>query len=91
MPHAVPMQIQCEGFRCLAYQNENGDWINFHNHQPIQVSTKKLRTPVAPRYQPDLSLTGVGARNTKTEQKLAPDDTTNVTARLETALEATHS
>jgi hypothetical protein len=26
----LPVQVQCEGFRCMAYQDENGNWIDSH-------------------------------------------------------------
>jgi hypothetical protein len=32
----VPVQVQCEGFRCLAYRNENGEWVDYHNGQLLK-------------------------------------------------------
>jgi hypothetical protein len=38
---AVPVQVQCEGYRCLAYRNESGAWVDYHNGQllkgPIRI------------------------------------------------------
>jgi len=33
---AVPVHVQCEGFRCLAYRDKDGTWINYHSGEPIQ-------------------------------------------------------
>jgi len=33
------VQVQCEGFRCMAYQNENGNWIDFHTGQHLPTNT----------------------------------------------------
>lgn len=30
-PLAIPVHVQCEGFRCLAYRNETGEWVDYHN------------------------------------------------------------
>ena len=35
LPLAVPVQVQCEGFRCLAYYDENGKWLDFHTDKPL--------------------------------------------------------
>jgi hypothetical protein len=35
LPLAVPVHVQCEGFRCLAYRDKKGNWINYHNRDPI--------------------------------------------------------
>jgi len=32
----VPVQVQCEGYRCMAYRDETGAWIDFHTGQPIK-------------------------------------------------------
>ncbi|HWC58414.1 MAG TPA: hypothetical protein VHC44_01875 [Verrucomicrobiae bacterium] len=39
-PPAVPVQVQCEGYRCLAYRDKNGTWINYHNGQPLKGTVK---------------------------------------------------
>jgi hypothetical protein len=31
----VLVWVQCKGYRCLAYQNERGKWINFYTNQKI--------------------------------------------------------
>jgi len=28
---AVPVQVQCENFRCLAFQDKDGRWLDYHN------------------------------------------------------------
>jgi hypothetical protein len=35
LPLAVPVHVQCDGFRCLAYRDKNGQWINYHNDEPL--------------------------------------------------------
>ena len=33
---AVPVYVQCEGFRCLAYRDKSGNWINYYSGEPLQ-------------------------------------------------------
>ena len=40
LPPAVPVQVQGEGFRCLAYRDENGVWIDYHSGEPLQGEVK---------------------------------------------------
>jgi len=40
LPLAVPVQVQCEGYRCLAYRDKEGHWINYHNGQPLKGTVK---------------------------------------------------
>jgi len=40
LPPAVPVQVQGEGFRCLAYRNENGDWIDYHSGERLEGEVK---------------------------------------------------
>lgn len=35
LPLAVPVPVQCEGFRCLAYRNKEGKWLNYHSGKPL--------------------------------------------------------
>ncbi len=35
LPLAVPVQVQCDGFRCLAYRDSAGNWVDFHNGKPL--------------------------------------------------------
>jgi hypothetical protein len=30
---AVPVWVQCVGYRCLAYRDREGLWRNFHTHE----------------------------------------------------------
>jgi hypothetical protein len=39
---AVPVQVQCEGFRCLAYRDKNGTWINYHSGEPIKGTVRLI-------------------------------------------------
>jgi hypothetical protein len=39
---AVPVQIQCEGFRCLAYRNHNGVWVDYHSGRSIIGSVRVI-------------------------------------------------
>lgn len=36
LPLAVPVHVQCEGFRCLAYRDKTGNWINYHSGEPLK-------------------------------------------------------
>jgi hypothetical protein len=35
LPPAVPVQVQCEGFRCLAYQDQTGAWVDYHTGKTL--------------------------------------------------------
>jgi hypothetical protein len=35
IPLAVPVHVQCDGFRCLAYRNKSGTWVNYHSGEPL--------------------------------------------------------
>ncbi len=43
LPAAVPVQVQCEGYRCLAYRDKEGNWINYHNGQPLKGTVKLVQ------------------------------------------------
>ena len=40
LPPAVPVHVQGEGFRCLAYRDEDGHWINYHNGEPLKGNVR---------------------------------------------------
>ena len=40
LPLAVPVQVQGEGFRCLAYRDRNGTWVDYHDGHPLKGSVK---------------------------------------------------
>lgn len=40
LPPAVPVHVQCEGFRCLAYRDKSGAWINYHNGEPLKGTVR---------------------------------------------------
>lgn len=40
LPLAVPVQVQCEEYRCLAYRDREGTWINYHNGEPLKGSVR---------------------------------------------------
>jgi len=40
LPPAVPVQVQCEGYRCLAYRDRAGTWVNYHNGEPLKGAVK---------------------------------------------------
>jgi hypothetical protein len=42
LPLAVPVNVQCEGFRCLAYRDEKGNWINYHSGELILGSVRVI-------------------------------------------------
>jgi hypothetical protein len=31
----LPVQVQCEGFKCMAYRDKNGKWIDFFTHESL--------------------------------------------------------
>lgn len=44
-----PVWVQCEGFRCLAYLNERGEWRAFSNNAKLTDVVKVLDVPPANR------------------------------------------
>jgi hypothetical protein len=38
----MPVQVQCEGYRCMAYRNEIGAWIDFHTGKPIKGKVQEV-------------------------------------------------
>ena len=40
VPLAVPVQVQCEGFRCLAYRDKHGTWINYTSGEPLKGAVR---------------------------------------------------
>jgi hypothetical protein len=38
LPLAVPVQVQCDGFRCLAYRNLNGKWVDYYTGKLLEGS-----------------------------------------------------
>ena len=39
---AIPVQVQCDGFRCLAHRDEQGRWIDFHTGQPLKGDVEQV-------------------------------------------------
>jgi len=39
---AIPVQVQCDAFRCLAYRDEQGRWIDFHTGQPLKGKVQEM-------------------------------------------------
>ncbi len=36
-PHSVaPVHVQCEGFRCLAYRDKSGAWVDYHSGELLK-------------------------------------------------------
>jgi len=31
----MPIWVQCKGYRCLAYQNADGRWVNFYTGKQL--------------------------------------------------------
>ena len=29
----LPVQVQCDGFKCMAYRNKEGKWVDFFTHE----------------------------------------------------------
>jgi hypothetical protein len=29
----VPVQVQCDGFKCMAYRDKEGKWMDFFTHK----------------------------------------------------------
>jgi len=42
LPPAVPVRVQGEGFRCLAYRDRSGAWINYRNGEPLKGAVKVM-------------------------------------------------
>lgn len=42
-----PMWVQCEGYRCLAYQNEQGEWRSFHNGAKLNKVVRVLHDAIS--------------------------------------------
>jgi len=42
LPPAVPVPVQCEGFRCLAYRDKSGNWINYHSGEPLKGAVQVI-------------------------------------------------
>jgi len=40
LPLAVPVHVQGEGFRCLAYRDKYGVWINYHSGERLKGSVR---------------------------------------------------
>jgi len=40
-----PVQVQCEGFRCMAYKDENGHWIDYHSGKPLGGKIRAVESP----------------------------------------------
>lgn len=47
LPLAVPVQVQGNGFRCLAYRDESGDWIDYYSGERLKGEVKVVE------YRPD--------------------------------------
>ena len=35
LPPAVPVHVQCGSFRCLAYRDKDGKWVDYHSREPL--------------------------------------------------------
>ena len=44
---ATPIPVQCEGFRCLAYRDESGAWVDYHSGKLISGSVRVIDYPNA--------------------------------------------
>jgi hypothetical protein len=42
LPLAVPVQVQCDGFRCLAYRDQNNKWVDFHTGKLLEGSLRLI-------------------------------------------------
>jgi hypothetical protein len=42
-PMAVPVHVQCDSFRCLAYRNKKGEWVNYHNGQILTGAVRIIQ------------------------------------------------
>ena len=43
LPLAVPVHVQCGGYRCLAYRDRQGNWINYHTDERIEGPVRIIR------------------------------------------------
>lgn len=41
-----PVWVQCDGYRCLAYQNQQGEWLAFHNGTKLAKVVKVLHDAI---------------------------------------------
>ena len=41
-PLFVAVRVQCEGFRCLAYRDEQGNWFDFANGKPLNGTVRVI-------------------------------------------------
>jgi hypothetical protein len=41
-PLAVPVYVQCNGARFLAYRDKEGNWRYFYNQEPVKGSVKLI-------------------------------------------------
>jgi len=42
LPLAIPVQVQCKGFRCLAYRDQTGTWIDYHTGKPLTGEVRPI-------------------------------------------------
>jgi len=40
LPLAVPVHVQCEGFRCLAYRDKHGIWIDYNSGERLHGTVR---------------------------------------------------
>jgi hypothetical protein len=40
---AVPVHVQCEGFRCLAYRDKTGAWVNYHSGELLKGTVRVIQ------------------------------------------------
>lgn len=45
-PLVVPVQVQCEGYRCLAFQDHEGKWVDYCSGQPLTGTVRVVPEPV---------------------------------------------
>jgi hypothetical protein len=45
-----PVWVQCNGFRCLAYLNQNGEWRAYSSGAKLSDVVKVLNEPSADNY-----------------------------------------
>jgi hypothetical protein len=41
-PLALPVQVQCDGFRCLAYRDKDGAWVNYHSGELLKGAVRVI-------------------------------------------------
>jgi hypothetical protein len=39
---SVPVHVQCEDFRCLAYRDQDGTWINYHSGEALKGTVRVI-------------------------------------------------